>query len=424
MDEPEEQTARTARKAADGTGRRAKRAAAASGGEWKVQVHDSVQGIPAQAWDALLDASPRPSPFLRHEWFAALHESGCTTAETGWTPLFLSVHGEDAGPQAVCPLYAKTHSYGEYVFDWAWADAYERTGQSYYPKLLCASPFTPVPGSRLLARTPQARDALLSAMEQLARQAGWSSAHLLFMDDEDRAAAQHRGWLMRGNVQFHWENRQADGGQPYADFTQMLAAMQREKRKKIQQERRRVQESGVVVTAHEGGEIGADLWDFFHACYTRTYREHGSRPYLNRDFFERVGRTMASNWLMFVATLDGVRVAASLIGIDRGTGAAYGRYWGAQRHVPLLHFELCYYAPLQWCIAQGLQRFEGGAQGEHKMARGLLPVRTWSAHWLAHAGFAQAVADHLERESSGVSHYVDELGEHNPFKSTHVDEGN
>jgi predicted N-acyltransferase len=220
--------------------------------------------------------------------------------------------------------------------------------------------------------------------------------------------------MMRSTVQFHWTQRDVE---PYADFADFLASLQREKRKKIQQERRRVVDAGVSFTESQGRQITADDWNFFYRCYTQTYREHHSTPYLTRDFFERMAATMPENWLLFVAWRDGQRIAASLVGIDPGQGTAFGRYWGAVEHIPCLHFEACYYRPLAWCISNRYVRFEGGAQGEHKMARGLLPVQTWSAHWLAHPQFAQAVGDFLEREGAGVAGYIDELNERRPFKA-------
>jgi predicted N-acyltransferase len=378
----------------------------------QVRVHDTPASIDAAAWDALADAQPSSTPFVRHAYLLALHESGSAVEDTGWLPQFLTI---EAGGTllAACPLYLKTHSYGEYVFDWAWADAYRRHGLHYYPKLLDALPFTPVPGPRLLARDAGARGLLLRAMQQLARDAKLSSAHLLFVDDADRAAAQAAGWMERSTVQFHWTNREDAS---YADFADFLASLQREKRKKIQQERRRVGEAGVVFEALEGVAITPDDWDFFYRCYTLTYEAHHSTPYLTRDFFARMAATMAPHWLMFVGRVEGERVAASLIAIDPARRTAFGRYWGATRFIPCLHFEACYYQPLAWCIANGYQRFEGGAQGEHKMARGLLPVRTHSAHWLAHPEFSRAVADFLEREGAGIEHYIDELNDRRPFK--------
>jgi predicted N-acyltransferase len=221
---------------------------------------------------------------------------------------------------------------------------------------------------------------------------------------------------MRSAVQFHWTQPDAPAA-PYADFADFLARMQREKRKKIQQERRRVGEAGVTFETLVGAQITPADWDFFYRCYRQTYREHHSTPYLKREFFAQVAQTMPQHWLLFVASRGGVRIAASLVVIDPVRRSAFGRYWGAVEHVPLLHFEACYYQPLQWCIEQRYLRFEGGAQGEHKMARGLLPVRTASAHWLAHPQFAQAVADFLAREGAGVEEYLDELNERAPFKA-------
>ena len=385
--------------------------------DYVIRVHDDPGQIDAAAWDALLDAQPSATPFMRHAYLDALHRSGSATAETGWQPCFLAVHRGDV-LEAACPLYLKTHSYGEYVFDWAWADAYQRHGLDYYPKLLNAVPFTPVPGARLLARDAAARRVLLRAMQQFAVQQKFSSAHLLFIDDADREAATAEGWMLRSTVQFHWQNPAAS---PYSDFAAFLASLQRDKRKKIQQERRRVAEAGIVFETLAGDAITRADWDFFYRCYTLTYRAHRSTPYLTRDFFERMAATMPQHWVMFVASRNGERngerIACSLIAVDPQRRVAFGRYWGCTEPVPCLHFEACYYQPLQWCIAQGYRRFEGGAQGEHKMARGLLPVQTHSAHWLAHPRFADAVAEFLAREGAGVGDYLDELNERNPFKA-------
>jgi uncharacterized protein len=377
----------------------------------RVLAHPAL--VDAEQWSELLDAQPSATPFMRQEYLLALHESGSAVDASGWTPQFLAVY-QGSRLVGACPLYLKAHSYGEYVFDWAWADAYQRHGLRYYPKLLSAVPFTPVPGPRLLARDASARIALLEAMKQFAQQAKLSSAHVLFLDEADQQAARAAGWMMRSTVQFHWINREP---LPYADFTDFLASLQREKRKKIQQERRRVQDAQVTFTTHRAEEISPGDWDFFYHCYTLTYRAHNSSPYLTREFFSRMASDMPENWLLFIAWRGGQRIAASLIAIDPARRNAYGRYWGATEHVSCLHFEACYYQPLAWCIAQGYQRFEGGAQGEHKMARGLLPVQTWSAHWLAHPQFAQAVAEFLEREGEGVESYLDELNERRPFKA-------
>ncbi len=378
-----------------------------------IRVTDDPSALDGPAWDGLLAAQSRPTPFMRHAYLAALHTHGCAVAETGWTPRFVSVHrgGELV---AAAPAYLKTHSYGEYVFDWAWADAYQRHGLRYYPKLLVAVPFTPVPGTRLMAVDAAARAALLAGLQAVAEQERASGLHLLFHADDEAGAVAAAGGLVRHGVQFHW---QQPAGAAWPDFSAFLASLTRDKRKKIQQERRRVAEAGVHFTVHEGPDIDAGLWRMFYACYANTYREHHSRPYLNPGFFQAMATQMAEHWVMFVARRDDRPIAVSLVAVDRTRGSAFGRYWGALEHLPCLHFEACYYQPLQWCIAQGLQRFEGGAQGEHKMARGLLPTPTRSAHWLAHPRFNEAVADFLAQEGRGMAAYVDELQEHSPFKA-------
>ena len=381
--------------------------------DYVIRVHADPGALDAAAWNALLAAQAAPTPFLRHEYLSALHESGSAVADSGWAPQFLTL--ESGGElRAATALYLKSHSYGEYVFDWAWADAYGRHGLRYYPKLLGAVPFTPVPGTRLMVQGAQWRARLVEAISHLADHGKLSSAHMLFLDDDDRAAFEAAGWMIRHGVQFHWTQ---DPLRPIIDFTDLLARLQREKRKKIQQERRRVADQCIVFTVHEGAQIDAALWDFFYHCYTLTYAAHHSTPYLTRDFFQRMATTMAQHWVMFVARSGGETVACSLIAIDRERRAAWGRYWGCIEPVPCLHFEACYYQPLAWCLANGFQRFEGGAQGEHKMARGLLPVATSSAHWLRDPRFAQAVGDFLANEGAGVEQYVDELRERSPFKA-------
>ncbi|WP_043784100.1 GNAT family N-acetyltransferase [Rubrivivax gelatinosus] len=384
-----------------------------TGSDYHIGVETDPARLDAQAWNALLASQPAPTPFLRHEYLAALHESASAVPATGWTPRFLTLHDDGGGLVGAAPLYLKTHSWGEYVFDWAWADAYRRHGLRYYPKLLGAVPFTPVPGTRLMARDDAAREALVATIREFADEAGLSSVHVLYVDDADRAAFERAGWMLRENLQFHWTR---DEAQPVADFDALLARLQRDKRKKIQQERRRVAELGVEFSVHEGEAIDTGLWDFFHRCYTLTYAAHQSTPYLTRDFFARMQTTMAPHWLMFVGRREGRPVAASLVAIDRGSGAAWGRYWGAVEPLPFVHFEACYYQPLAWCLANGFRRFEGGAQGEHKMARGLLPVRTSSAHWLRDPRFAGAVAEFLAREGEGVAAWEDELRERSPFR--------
>ncbi|MDB5752573.1 MAG: family N-acetyltransferase [Ramlibacter sp.] len=377
--------------------------------DYVTRVLNAPSELPAAQWDALLAASGQASPFLRHAYLAAMHDSGSAAPASGWVPQFVTLWRGDQ-LQAACPLYLKDHSYGEYVFDWAWANAYQEHGLRYYPKALAAVPFTPVPGPRLLARDDAGRAALLQAVLALCRQQKLSSLHLLFAGDDDVRACEAAGLMLRHTVQFHWTNA------GYPDFDAFLASLAQEKRKKIRQERRKVAQAGVVFRHAQGRAITAADWEFFYRCYERTYLEHGNAPYLAPSFFAAMARDMPENWLLFIAQHDGRAIASSLIAV--ADGVAYGRYWGALERVDCLHFEACYYQPLQWCIANGYSRFEGGAQGEHKMARALMPVRTTSAHWLAHPAFADAVERFLEREGQGIENYLEHLGERSPFKTT------
>ena len=384
--------------------------------DYVTRVHASVHAVPAATWDALLALHPEASPFMRHAYLAAMEDSASASPATGWTPACIVL--ERAGVvEAAAMVYSKDHSYGEYVFDWAWANAYQQHGLSYYPKATLAVPFTPVPGARLLARDTPARQALLAAVLDWCAGRELSSLHLLFVSPTDAQACQDAGLMLRQTVQFHWANTPA----PYPDFEAFLASLAQEKRKKIRQERRKVAEAGVQFRWVRGPDISDADWDFFYRCYERTYLEHGNAPYLSRRFFTAMQAAMPENWLLFVAERAGKPMASSLIALSsEGSGqpkVAYGRYWGALERVDCLHFEACYYQPLQWCIAHGYTRFEGGAQGEHKMARALLPVPTTSAHWLAHPAFSDAVARFLEREGQGVDQYLDHLRERSPFKN-------
>ena len=451
--------------------------------DYVIRILDSPLEVNADAWNALLATQSQNgtlNPFMRHEYLAALHGSGSATPETGWTPRFVTLWlgGTLA---AACALYLKDHSYGEYVFDWAWANAYQQHGLHYYPKAVVAVPFTPVPGARLLARNAAERLLLVKALLAWCEEEKLSSLHLLFAGEADVAACEEAGLLLRHTVQFHWTNiaptlaasRAAlppagavpPGGGPaeelaptlaasraalppeeahfalrrpggetsptgYRDFDDFLMSLSQEKRKKIRQERRKVAEAGITFRWSLGRDISKADWDFFYRCYERTYLEHGNAPYLSRDFFRRMQATMAENWLLFVAEHQGVPIATSLIAVSADNDwttsqfdskndfkTAYGRYWGALARVDCLHFEACYYQPLQWCIEHGFHSFEGGAQGEHKMARALLPVRTTSAHWLAHPSFADAVERFLEREGEGIDNYMNELEKRSPFKA-------
>ncbi|WP_377701060.1 GNAT family N-acetyltransferase [Pseudoduganella sp. UC29_71] len=374
---------------------------------YRPDVISSLAEVGEPAWNALLAAQGEDNPFLSYAFLHALHESGSACAETGWQPQYLALWKGDELAAAM-PLYVKSHSYGEYVFDWAWADAYHRNGIEYYPKLLSAIPFTPVTGSRLLARDGESRAALVALLKAQQKSADMSSTHVLYPPEEQAMQLYEAGFMLRSGVQFHWLN------QGYADFDQFLATLEHKKRKNIRAERRKVREAGVTMRQIRGHDATAEDWRFFHRCYSNTYAEHRSSPYLNLEFFQRIGATMPGNILLVVAERAGRAIASSLVIHTADT--LYGRYWGADEHVPCLHFETAYYQPLEFCIANGIATFEGGAQGEHKMARGFLPQKTWSAHWLAHPAFADAVERFLERESGGIDDYISELNERNPFR--------
>ncbi|WP_296943067.1 GNAT family N-acetyltransferase [uncultured Massilia sp.] len=379
---------------------------------YRTHIASSLSDIGPEAWDGLVALQDDPTPFLSYAFLHALHASGSAAPETGWQPQFIVLYEDDGGGErlaAALPLYVKGHSYGEYVFDWAWADAYARNGLAYYPKLLCAIPFTPVSGARLLARDDAARAALLDVLLSVQQASEVSSTHVLFPPEAEARRLAGAGFLLRSGVQFHWENP------GYASFEDFLATLEQKKRKNIRAERRKVREAGVALRRVRGRDATDDDWRFFTRCYRRTYAEHHSSPYLNLDFFRRIGRAMPDNLLLVLAERDGAPIAAALVVYDATT--LYGRYWGALEHVPCLHFETAYYQPLEFCIEQGIRTFEGGAQGEHKMARGFLPTRTWSAHWLRHPSFADAVERFLEREAGGIDDYIDELNDRSPFKS-------
>jgi predicted N-acyltransferase len=369
----------------------------------EIRILDSLDAIPAAAWNALAGCNP----FLRHEFLHALQISGCATPETGWSTCFPTLWraGNLAGAM---PLYLKTHSYGEFVFDFAWADAYRRAGLDYYPKLVSAVPFTPVSGPRILASSGADREALLNAALQVARETGVSSFHCLFCPESQARELEGRGLLLRHGVQFHWENRN------YGTFDDFLAAMSHAKRKNIRQERRKLREAGIAFRWLEAPWATEEDWGFFFDCYRANYRAHHSTPYLNLEFFLRIAGSMAESVLLLVAEARGAPLASALF--LRGGGTLYGRYWGATRYVPGLHFETCYYQAIEHAIQCGLQRFEAGAQGEHKLARGLLPAPTWSAHWLAHPEFSRAVERFLRHEARGMEEYADELRGSAPFK--------
>ena len=368
-----------------------------------LEVLDGLGAIDPAGWDALAQGNPT----LAYAFLDSLQRTGCVSGRSGWKPQYLVCRREGALTGAV-PLYLKSHSYGEYVFDWAWADAYERHGLAYYPKLLAAVPFTPATGPRLLCRDAATRRSLARALVAIARDSAVSSLHVLFPTDEEARDLREAGMLERRGVQFHWRNP------GYATFDAFLAELSHDKRKKIRQERRRVHEAGVTFRRVTGREATGADWDFFTRCYRRTYALHGSTPYLNRAFFGMIAQRMPDNVLLVVAESAGRPIAAAFNLFS--PAALYGRYWGAIEHVPGLHFEACYYQAMEFCIERAIGLFEGGAQGEHKHARGFLPEATRSLHWLAHEAFARAVDEYLERERGGIGAYIDELAERTPFR--------
>ncbi|MBQ5942175.1 MULTISPECIES: GNAT family N-acetyltransferase [unclassified Massilia] len=374
---------------------------------YRTHIVSSLSDVGQAEWDALVRVQEQPNPFLSYAFLHALHESGSAAPETGWQPQYIVLY-EGETLAAALPLYVKGHSYGEYVFDWAWADAYQRHGLDYYPKLLSAIPFTPVSGPRLLARDAKARTALVEVLKATQSASEVSSTHILFPPGEEARQLEDAGFMLRSGVQFHWLN------QGYASFEDFLATLEHKKRKNIRAERRKVREAGVTLRRVRGRDAQDADWVLFNRCYRNTYKAHYSTPYLNLDFFRRIGAAMPDNILLVIAEREGQPVAASLVIHDETT--LYGRYWGELEHVPCLHFEASYYQPLEFCIEQKIAVFEGGAQGEHKMARGFLPTKTWSAHWLAHPSFADAVQRFLERESGGIDEYMDELNERTPFR--------
>jgi predicted N-acyltransferase len=380
---------------------------------YRTQLIEHLHRIGSSAWNDLVAADEDATPFLRYEFLHALHQSGCASPRTGWTPTFLTLTGE-LGLAAAVPLYRKDHSFGEYVFDWAWAQAHEERGRAYYPKWLAAVPFTPAPGSRLIARDAHARRELLRQLFALVQDSGLSSLHVLLAPPaqiEELAAA---GLMVQRGVQFHWRN----GG--YADFDQFLAALSQDKRKKIRAERRKVQEAGIALQRRIGAEISEDDWRFFHRCYRVTYAQHQSTPYLSLAFFQQIARTMPENLLLVLARRNGEALASALGVFDPHTrgGTLYGRYWGATEFVSCLHFECCYYQMIEFAIERQLAVFEGGAQGVHKVARGLEPVSTLSAHWIADAPLRRAIAAALARQAHQVSRALDELAERSAFKNS------
>ncbi|WP_448207729.1 GNAT family N-acetyltransferase [Azospirillum sp. sgz302134] len=378
-----------------------------------VKVLTGVGQADPQQWDACAGLD---SPFLSHAFLLALEESGSATRRSGWQPTHLAALDATGRMVGAVPMYLKSHSYGEYVFDHSWAHAYERAGGRYYPKLQVAVPFTPVPGPRLLVRPdvlgPDGGDvvyaALIQAMEEVARRYGVSSVHVTFPTEADWTRLGEAGWLLREGVQYHWENR------GYASFDDFLGTLNSRKRKAIRKERREVAESGVRLHALTGADLKTEHWDAFHRFYMDTADRKWGGGYLNRAFFRLLGETMADRVMLVMCEDGGDWVAGALNLI--GTEALYGRNWGSDGRYRFLHFEACYYRALDFAIERGLKRVEAGAQGEHKIQRGYLPVPTYSAHWVADAGFRRALDDFLTRERAAMAAEREALMDLSPYR--------
>ena len=369
--------------------------------ETVIRVIPRMVDLDPAAWDTLAG----DSPFLRHAFLHALEATDCVGPDIGWEPVHLALF-RDGRLDAAMPLYIKHHSWGEFVFDWAWADAYRRHGLNYYPKLVSCVPFSPVPGARLLAKNDADRSTLIQAALKLMQDLNCSSLHILFPTEPDHAALQATPLMHRSGFQFHWHNA------GYADFEAFLAVMTHDKRKKIRQERKKLAAAGVSFRWVEGAESTDADWDHFYRCYADTYARHRSDPHLNRTFFAAIRLSMPENLVLIIADRHGEPIACSFCIKD--SQRLYGRHWGTLEYVPGLHFETCYQQGIEYAIAKGLQVFEGGAQGEHKLARGLVPTATHSWHWLENPEFRDAVDRFLERETEAISHYMDEL--ETPFR--------
>jgi hypothetical protein len=367
-------------------------------------LHQAIGEVAAADWD---DCAGAGNPFVSHAFLSAVEDSGSATARTGWLAQHAVLRDAARRVVAVAPMYAKSHSYGEYVFDHGWAHAFERAGGRYYPKLQVASPFSPVPGPRLLVRGVPRR-ALASALAQACGELDLSSVHATFCTEEDWQAFGQAGWLLRMGTQFHWENA------GYADFEAFLGALNSRKRKTIRRERRDAQNCGLDYVTLRGADIGRREWDAFYEFYTSTVDRKWGSAYLTRAFFSLLGERLGDAVVLMLARTgrDWVAGALNLLGPD----ALYGRNWGCRGEFPFLHFELCYYRAIDFAIAQGLSRVEAGAQGEHKIQRGYLPRPTWSAHWIAHAGLRRAVAEFLDRERKEKQHEMEALASLSPFR--------
>lgn len=380
---------------------------ASSKAVFEARFVDGAHHLDAAAWDAL---AGHANPFVSHAFFSALEESGAATAVTGWRPFHLALHDDKGRLAGLMPAYLKGHSYGEYVFDHGWANAYERAGGRYYPKLQSCVPFSPVTGPRLLAGDQAAAMGLVEAAKMLVEQHGLSGFHVTFADQAELPVYEAQDMLIRTDQQFHWRN------QGYRDFEDFLDALASRKRKAVRKERREALAAGIEIRHLTGSDLSEAAWDAFFAFYMDTANRKWGRPYLNRHFFSLLGEKLGARVVLMLAMRAGRAVAGALNIL--GDDAIYGRYWGATEHHPFLHFELCYYQAIDYAIAHRLSRVEAGAQGEHKLARGYEPVKTYSAHWLRDPGFQDAVARFLDAERRQVDAVIDYLGSATPFKKS------
>ena len=374
----------------------------------QVTVNDSIADIAADEWNRLAGDE---YPFLRHEFLLATERSGSVSPDTGWHPCHLTMRGRDDKLRAALPLYKKDHSWGEFVFDWAWARAYEQAGLEYYPKLVSAVPFTPAPSRRLLLREEtdsEAASALIEAAIALAKDTDCSSLHVLFPDVENLDMFRAAGLRLRKDCQFHWHN------DSYGDFDDFLAAFSSAKRKKTKRDRRRVAEAGITFRRLHGGDLDVETWQIVYRLISMTFMQRGSLPYFGLDFFIEISRSLPDNILVIMAEQQQEPIAAAVF--FESDRVLYGRYWGSKGHYDALHFETCYYQGIDYCIDTGKQLFEPGTQGEHKISRGFVPVPTWSAHWLMHPEFFSAIGNYLDEERRHVERYMDAVEAHSPYR--------
>jgi predicted N-acyltransferase len=374
----------------------------------QVTVHESIAEISADEWNRLAGTD---YPFLRHEFLLAAERSGSVAPDAGWHPRHLSLFDDANKLRAALPLYRKDHSWGEFVFDWAWAQAYEQAGMEYYPKLVSAVPFTPAPSRRLLIASPdddEAASILMAAAIKLAEETNCSSLHILFPEERELPLLRNAGMRIRKDCQFHWHNDN------FTDFDEFLSTFSSAKRKKTRRDRRRVAEAGIRFLRLRGNQMDTELWSIVYRLISMTFMRRGSLPYFNQEFFVEIGRSLADNVLVVLAQRDDEPIAAAVF--FESERVLYGRYWGSDGHYDSLHFETCYYQGIDYCIDTGKQSFEPGTQGEHKISRGFVPESVWSAHWLKQPEFFSAIGNYLDEERRHVERYMQAVDAHSPYK--------